>query len=239
MSKTPDTKSDVMTGYTVHEYLVHLGLETPMKRSDETEVSVFTEGQPLDTADQQDVIQAHVRDIMDTMGLDLTDDSLVDTPKRVAKMFMNELFWGLDYSNFPKATVVENKMKYDEMIMERNVTVHSTCEHHLLPILGSAHVAYIPKDKVLGLSKLNRIVEFFSRRPQIQERLTAQICATLQCLLGTENVAVCLDAEHLCVKTRGVEDACSDTVTSKLGGVFKTNAATRAEFFHMIDVNKK
>jgi GTP cyclohydrolase I len=231
MSKTPDTKSDLVTGEKVHEYLVHLGLETPMTSGGAAHMAAS----PLEP---QAAIQEHVASIMGIMGLDLTDDSLMDTPKRVAKMFLNELFWGLDYSNFPKATVVENKMNYDEMILERRVTVHSTCEHHLLPILGHAHVAYIPKDKVLGLSKLNRIVEFFARRPQIQERLTAQICATLQLLLGTKDVAVCIDAEHLCVKTRGVEDACSDTVTSKLGGVFKSKDATRAEFFNMINVNR-
>lgn len=231
MSKTPETKADIEKGDLVHQMLIDKGLETPMVR-DGTVLDDFD----LDT--RKELIEGNVRSIMTTMRLDLNDDSLVETPKRVAKMFLNELFWGLDYTNFPKATVVENKMGYDEMVLERGITVHSTCEHHLLPILGSAHVAYIPKNKVLGLSKLNRIVEFFARRPQIQERLTAQIAATLQFLLETEDVAVCIDAEHLCVKTRGVEDACSDTVTSKLGGVFKSNPATRAEFFHMINVNR-
>lgn len=231
MSKTPDTKSDLVTGERVHQYLKDLGIETPMSSAEAAHMAAS----PLEP---KAAIMEHVTAIMNIMGLDLSDDSLIETPKRVAKMFLNELFWGLDYENFPKATVVENKMRYDEMVLERRITVHSTCEHHLLPILGHAHVAYIPKDKVLGLSKLNRIVEFFSRRPQIQERLTAQIAATLQLLLDTQDVAVCIDAEHLCVKTRGVEDACSDTVTSKLGGAFKDNAATRAEFFHLIDVNK-
>jgi GTP cyclohydrolase I len=229
MSKTDSSKSNADLGQKVHERLLSLGLETPMV---ESVVSEFDEGT------KRNLIEGHITGIMGLLQLDLSDDSLTETPKRVAKMFLNELFWGLDYSNFPKATVVENKMNYDEMVLERNITVHSTCEHHLLPILGNAHVAYIPKGKVLGLSKLNRIVEFFARRPQIQERLTAQICETLQFLLETNDVAVCIDAEHLCVKTRGVEDACSDTVTSKLSGVFKTNAATRAEFFHMINVNK-
>jgi GTP cyclohydrolase I len=153
-------------------------------------------------------------------------------------MWKNELFWGLDYNNFPKATVVENKMRYDEMVLERNITVQSMCEHHLLPILGGAHVAYIPKHKVLGLSKLNRIVDFFCRRPQIQERLTAQIFHTLTYLLETEDVAVCIAAEHLCVKIRGVEDSCSDTVTSQLGGVFKSRDMPRQEFFSLINVGK-
>jgi GTP cyclohydrolase IA len=229
--KTDASKADNEKGDLVHQMLIDKGLETPMCDNDKATqaASPFT---------KMEAVQGHVRTIMTIMGLDLEDDSLTDTPKRVAKMFLNELFWGLDYANFPKATVVENKMQYDEMVLERGITVHSTCEHHLLPILGNAHVAYIPKKKVLGLSKLNRIVEFFARRPQIQERLTAQICATLQYLLDTEDVAVCIDAEHLCVKTRGVEDACSDTVTSKLGGVFKSNAATRAEFFNMINVNR-
>lgn len=230
MSKTPESKSDSQNGELVHQMLVDKGLETPMK------VGPGMEGFDKDT--KLAALEANVANMMHVMGLNLEDDSLIETPKRVAKMFLNELFWGLDYDNFPKATVVENKMRYDEMVLERGITVHSTCEHHLLPILGNAHVAYIPKAKVLGLSKLNRIVEFFARRPQIQERLTAQIAATLQFLLETEDVAVCIDAEHLCVKTRGVEDACSDTVTSKLGGVFKSNSATRAEFFNMINVNR-
>jgi GTP cyclohydrolase I len=231
MSKTPEGKSDNEKGELVHQMLIDKGLETPMVRD-----GTVLDGFPQD--DRKAMIEGHVSGIMTILKLDLSDDSLVETPKRVAKMFLNELFWGLDYANFPKATVVENKMRYDEMVLERSITVHSTCEHHLLPILGNAHVAYIPKEKVLGLSKLNRIVEFFARRPQIQERLTAQIAATIAFLLETEDVAVCIDAEHLCVKTRGVEDACSDTVTSKLGGVFKSNASTRAEFFHMINVNR-
>lgn len=231
MSKTPILKNAPMTGELVHQMLLDKGLETPMIPNEAAE-------QEAAPQTKREALESHFSSVMKIMGLDLTDDSLVETPARVAKMFLNELFWGLDYENFPKVTVVENKMHYDEMVLERRITVNSTCEHHLLPILGHAHVAYIPKDKVLGLSKLNRIVEFFSRRPQIQERLTAQICATLQLLLETEDVAVCIDAEHLCVKTRGVEDACSDTVTSKLGGVFKSNPATRAEFFHMINVNQ-
>jgi GTP cyclohydrolase IA len=228
--RTDESKADSTAGELVHQMLLDRGLETPMV-SDGTVLD-------FDGETRKELIEGSVRSIMTVLRLDLEDDSLMDTPKRVSKMLLGELFWGLDYDNFPKATVVENKMKYDEMVLERSITVHSTCEHHLLTILGHAHVAYIPKDKVLGLSKLNRIVEFFSRRPQIQERLTAQITATLQFLLETEDVAVCIDAEHLCVKTRGVEDACSDTVTSKLGGVFKSNAATRAEFFHMINVNR-
>lgn len=231
MSKTQDNKADKGLGQAVHAHLVSLGLETPMSND-------WTAHQTASPLAPQQAIESRVHDIMLILGLDLNDDSLAETPKRVSKMFVNELFWGLNYDNFPKATVVENKMHYDEMVLERNITVHSTCEHHLLPILGSAHVAYIPDKTVLGLSKLNRIVEFFARRPQIQERLTAQIAETLKFLLGTDNVAVCIDAEHLCVKTRGVEDACSDTVTSRLMGDFKANSSARAEFFSLINVNK-
>ena len=171
---------------------------------------------------------------MELLELDLSDDSLKDTPRRVAKMFMNEIFWGLDYDNFPKITTVENKMKYDEMILEKDINVMSVCEHHFVTIHGKAHVAYIPNKKVLGLSKMNRVVEFFSRRPQIQERLTEQIYYALNYILETENVAVVIEAEHFCVKARGVEDSNSSTVTSKLGGDFKSNSSLRQEFLKLI-----
>lgn len=229
MSKTPNAKSDYPTGIKVRDHLVSLGIETPMIETAPTSPTPY---------ENLNSIEENVRSIMTTLRLDLTDDSLQETPRRVAKMFMLELFWGLDYENFPKATVVENKMQVDEMVLERGVTVHSTCEHHLLPIIGVAHVAYIAKDKVLGLSKINRIVEFFSRRPQIQERLTSQICETLKFLLGTDNVAVIIEAEHMCVKTRGVEDACSDTVTSKMSGTFRTVPTARAELLALINMSK-
>jgi GTP cyclohydrolase I len=172
---------------------------------------------------------------MKTMGLDLNDDSLTDTPKRVAKMYVNEIFWGLDYDAFPKCTTVDNKMKYDEMVVERNVNVQSNCEHHFVIIDGLATVGYIPKQKVLGLSKINRIVEYFSKRPQIQERLTEQVYHALSYILETENVAVVIDAQHYCVKSRGVEDVGSSTVTSKLGGCFKSDPAVRAEFMNIVN----
>jgi GTP cyclohydrolase I len=172
---------------------------------------------------------------MRVMGLDLSDDSLVDTPKRVAKMYVNEIFWGLDYEAFPKCTTVDNKMKYDEMVIERNVNVQSNCEHHFVVIDGLATVGYIPKQKVLGLSKINRIVEYFSKRPQIQERLTEQIYHALQFILDTDNIAVVIDAQHYCVKSRGVEDVGSSTVTSKLGGCFKTEPSVRAEFMNIVN----
>lgn len=206
---------DADLGQKVNEHLVSLGIETP-----------FTWRDP-----NKDVIETHFKAILEEVGLDLTDDSLIETPKRLAKLYTNEFFYGLDYRNFPKATVVENKMKYDEMVLERNIQVYSLCEHHALPIVGGAFVAYIPEDRVIGLSKLNRIVDFFCRRPQIQERLTAQIHATLKFLLNTDNVAVVIQAEHMCVKLRGVQDPCSDTVTSQLSGTFKRNAHARAEFF--------
>jgi|TARA_R110002074_G_scaffold334242_2_gene504496 GTP cyclohydrolase I len=169
---------------------------------------------------------------MDTLGLDLSDDSLTDTPKRVAKMYVNEIFWGLDYDAFPKCTTVNNKMHYDEMVVERNINVQSNCEHHFVVIDGLATVAYIPNERVLGLSKINRIVEYFSKRPQIQERLTEQIYYALQYILGTDNIAVLIDAQHYCVKSRGVEDVGSSTITSKLGGGFrdKDDPGLRAEF---------
>ena len=184
------------------------------------------------------IIEGHFKSIMETMGLDLSDDSLMDTPKRVAKMYVNEIFWGLDYEAFPKCTAVDNKMKYNEMVCERNINVQSNCEHHFVVIDGLATVAYVPNQKVLGLSKINRIVEYFSKRPQIQERLTEQIFHTLQYILDTEDVAVMIDAQHYCVKSRGVEDTGSSTVTSKLGGGFKSDPAARAEFYQLARGNK-
>ena len=171
---------------------------------------------------------------MNTLGLDLKDDSLIDTPKRVAKMYVNEIFWGLDYEAFPKCTAVENKMEYESMVIERNINVQSNCEHHFVVIDGVGTVAYIPNKKVLGLSKLNRVVEYFAKRPQIQERLTEQVYYALQYILDTDNIAVVIDAQHYCVKSRGVEDVGSSTITSKLGGGFKDDPALRHEFMNMI-----
>jgi GTP cyclohydrolase I len=186
-----------------------------------------------------ELIESHFKGIMETLGLDLSDDSLIDTPKRVAKMYVNEIFWGLDYEAFPKCTTVDNKMKYNEMVCERNINVQSNCEHHFVVIDGLATVAYVPKDKVLGLSKINRIVEYFSKRPQIQERLTEQIFHTLQFILDTEDVAVMIDAQHYCVKSRGVEDTGSSTVTTRLGGGFKSDPAARNEFLSIARMGKK
>ena len=217
------TKCDPILGQQVHEHLVKMGVETPMMPN-------FNH---YDRTKKIEMIEGYFRNIMHTLGLDLSDDSLIETPKRVAKMYVNEIFWGLDFEAFPKCTTVDNKMKYDEMVVERNINVQSNCEHHFVVIDGLATVAYVPKQKVLGLSKINRIVEYFSKRPQIQERLTEQIFHALQYILETEDVAVMIDAQHFCVKSRGVEDAGSSTITSKLGGGFKSDPAARAEFYQI------
>jgi GTP cyclohydrolase IA len=217
------TKTDPILGKQVHDHLINCGVETPTIPND------------IDRKDKIDLIENHFRQIMQIMGLDLSDDSLIETPKRVAKMYVNEIFWGLDYEAFPKCTTVENKMKYDEMVVERNINVQSNCEHHFVVIDGLATVGYIPNEKVLGLSKINRIVEYFSKRPQIQERLTEQIYHALQYILGTDNIGVVIDAQHYCVKSRGVEDTGSSTVTSKLGGCFKNDPAVRTEFMNIVN----
>ncbi len=221
------TKTDPELGKRVHEHLVKCGVETP------------TIPNNIDRKDKIDHIEAHFTHIMRVLGLDLSDDSLIETPKRVAKMYVNEIFWGLDYEAFPKCTTVDNKMKYDEMVIERNVNVQSNCEHHFVVIDGVATVAYIPKQKVLGLSKINRVVEYFAKRPQIQERLTEQVYHALQYILETDDIAVVIDAQHYCVKSRGVEDVGSSTVTSKLGGVFKSDPAVRLEFMNIVNACKR
>jgi GTP cyclohydrolase I len=223
------TKTDPELGQQVHEHLVKMGVETPINS---------IKKRNLDRKEQIDIIEGNFAEIMRALGLDLTDDSLIDTPKRVAKMYVNEIFWGLDYDAFPKCTTVDNKMKYNEMVVERNVNVQSNCEHHFVIIDGLATVAYVPKDKVLGLSKINRIVEYFSKRPQIQERLTEQVFHALQFILETEDVAVLIDARHYCVKSRGVEDTGSSTVTVRLGGGFKTDPAARNEFLSIARMGK-
>jgi GTP cyclohydrolase I len=216
-------KCDPDLGRQINNHLILHGVETPAIKNH------------LESIEKINIIEEKFRDIMTTLGLDLTDDSLMDTPKRVAKMYVNEIFWGLDYDAFPKCTTVENKMKYDEMVVERNVNVQSNCEHHFVVIDGLATVGYIPKDKVLGLSKINRIVEYFSKRPQIQERLTEQVYHALQYILGTDDIGVVIDARHYCVKSRGVEDVGSSTVTSKLGGCFKNDPAVRSEFMNIVN----
>jgi|TARA_B110000003_G_scaffold91876_1_gene94028 GTP cyclohydrolase I len=211
-------KTDPVLGKKVHEHLVSVGVETPFTNNG------------LSREEKMDKIEGNFNQILDTLGLDRRDDSLIDTPKRIAKMYVNEIFWGLDYKAFPKATVVENKMKYNEMVIVKNISVQSNCEHHFVVIDGLASVAYVPKEKVLGLSKINRIVEYFAKRPQIQERLTEQVYHALSLILETDDVAVMIDAQHYCVKSRGVEDTGSSTITSRLGGGFKSDHKARAEF---------
>ena len=183
----------------------------------------------FDISDSEKIekIQESVKDILNTLGMDLTDDSLKGTPKRVAKAFVNELFMGLNPKNMPKASTFENNYNYGEMLVEKNIVVYSTCEHHLLPIIGKAHVAYFSKGNVIGLSKMNRIVDYFSKRPQVQERLTIQVVKALQEALGTEDVACVIDAKHLCVNSRGIKDVDCSTVTAEFGGKFKDKNVKR------------
>ena len=204
----------------VRNTLVERGLETPMIET----------GFSADQKFQR--IRELMSEVIETLGLDLRDDSLAETPHRIAKMYVHEIFSGLDYKQFPKLSLIENKMGANEMVKIRNIDLTSTCEHHFVTIDGVAKVAYIPKDTIIGLSKINRIVRFFGQRPQVQERLTRQILVALQVLLETEDVAVNIDATHYCVKSRGVMDSNSQTSTTALGGCFKENIHTRAEFLN-------
>ncbi|HQK39820.1 GTP cyclohydrolase I FolE [Flavobacterium alvei] len=194
----------------------------------------------FDVSDDEKIerIKKDVENMLLTLGMDMTDDSLKGTPNRVAKMFVKEIFGGLNPSKKPSASTFENSYKYGEMLVEKNITVYSTCEHHLLPIIGRAHVAYISNGRVIGLSKINRIVEFYAKRPQVQERLTMQIVQELQNALGTEDVACIIDAKHLCVNSRGIKDIESSTVTSEFGGKFK-NEQTRRELLEYIKLETK
>ncbi len=194
------------------------GLETPM----------LDNGLSRDKKYQK--ISQLMTEVVSTLGLDLTDDSLKETPHRIAKMYVDEVFSGLDYKNFPKIAVIENKMQVQEMVKVKDISFTSTCEHHFVTIDGSATVAYIPQGRIIGLSKINRIVRFFAQRPQVQERLTQQILVAMQSLLQTQDVAVTMEAVHYCVKSRGVMDVNSKTQTTALGGCFKDDGRTRAEF---------
>lgn len=215
-------KIDSDLGRKIHDHLIECGVETPTLENNYT------------ISEKIDIITQKYTDIMNVLGLDLRDDSLIETPKRVAKMLVLDQFWGMDPDNFPKNTMIEDKMKIDEMVTVGSIQVNSVCEHHILPILGKAYVSYIAQGKVIGLSKLSRVVEYFCKRPQVQERLTSQIYHSLSYMLGTENVAVGIRAVHLCMTTRGVEDRNAWTQTTKLGGAFKTDPQTRAEFLRMI-----
>ncbi|MBL0138450.1 MAG: GTP cyclohydrolase I FolE [Bacteroidetes bacterium] len=204
--------------------------------SNSTETPLRNDAFNLSDEEKMEIIALKFRDIMNVLGLDLTDDSLKGTPKRVAKMFVQETFRGLNPKNFPSITLFENKYQYKQMLIEKNISVQSTCEHHFVPIIGNAHVAYISSGKVIGLSKLNRLVEYFSKRPQVQERLTVQIANELKNVLKTEDVAVFIEAEHLCVQSRGVKDIHSSTITSSYHGKFLSEA-TRREFLHVVNSN--
>ena len=184
------------------------------------------------------IIEKKVLTILETLGMDMTDDSLKGTPLRVAKMFVKETFGGLHPDHKPKASIFKNSYKYGEMLVEKNITLYSTCEHHLLPIVGKAHLAYISNGSVIGLSKMNRIVDYYAKRPQVQERLTLQIVKELQDVLGTQDVACVIDAKHLCVNSRGINDIASSTVTSEFGGLFN-NEEKKREFLDFIKLDTK
>lgn len=207
---TKENKFNDFTDEEIGDDHLFTGLETPMK----------SDAFKLSDDEKKEKIADLFAQIMDTIGLDLTDDSLKGTPKRVAKMYIEEIFSGLNPINKPKVALFDNKYKYNQMLVEKNITFYSNCEHHFVPIIGKAHIAYISSGRVIGLSKLNRIVQYYAKRPQVQERLTNQIAMDLKKILNTEDIAVIIDAKHLCVSSRGVKDDTSATVTSYYGGVF-------------------
>ena len=217
---TTEVKKNKRNGYKLNGFTIedigddHLytGLKTPMK------ANAFK----ISDEEKKEKIAILFEEIMDVMGLDLTDDSLKGTPERVAKMYIDEIFSGLNPKNKPKVALFDNKYQYNQMLVEKNITFYSNCEHHFVPIIGKAHVAYISSGKVIGLSKLNRIVQYYAKRPQVQERLTNQIANELKTILETEDVAVIIDAKHLCVSSRGIKDDTSSTVTAYYGGAFNS-----------------
>ena len=222
--KSKDTNfSDVMTIDEIGDEHVGTSYDTPLRED------AFS----IDDDLKIKLIEEHFAEIMHILGLDLTDDSLKGTPKRVAKMYVKEIFSGLNPANKPKVALFENKYNYNEMLVEKDITFFSNCEHHFVPIIGKAHVAYISNGKVIGLSKLNRIVQYYAKRPQVQERLTVQIANELMATLQTEDIAVYIDAKHLCVSSRGIQDVNSATVTSFYGGKFKEDT-TKMEFLRSI-----
>jgi GTP cyclohydrolase I len=214
-------KTDKKLGREVQEYLIQKGVETPIVES------------RLVETEKIDLIRDNMETVIDVLGLDRKDDSIGGTADRVAKMLVKELCYGLSYNRFPKISVFENKMKYDSMVIQKDITFHSLCEHHFVNFNGMAQVAYIPNGKVIGLSKLNRVVNFFARRPQVQERLNEQIFRALEYVLGTSDIAVLISAEHLCVKSRGIGDQNSGMTTSKLGGAFFEDPRLRNEFMQL------
>jgi GTP cyclohydrolase I len=225
-TQLPQNRNDNNGHDLIGDNHIATSLETPMRED------AFL----LSDEQKMILIEEKFRDIMDILGLDLTDDSLNGTPHRVSKMFVKEIFSGLNPENMPKISVFENKFKYGEMLVEKNINLNSTCEHHFLPIVGKAHVAYVSSGQVVGLSKINRIVDYFARRPQVQERLTVQIAAELKRILKTEDVAVVIDAKHLCVSSRGIKDEGSSTITAEYGGVFK-ESARKEEFLNYLSLN--
>jgi GTP cyclohydrolase I len=214
-------KTDKKLGLEVQEYLIEKGVETPIVKS------------RLVESEKIELIRDNMETVIDVLGLDRKDDSIGGTADRVAKMLVKELCYGLSYNRFPKISVFENKMKYDSMVIQKDITFHSLCEHHFVNFNGMAQVAYIPNGKVIGLSKLNRVVNFFARRPQVQERLNEQIFRALEYVLGTSDIAVLISAEHLCVKSRGIGDQNSGMTTSKLGGAFFEDPRLRNEFMQL------
>ncbi len=218
------TETDIMTDEIGDNHIL-TSVNTPL-RNDAFELS---------EDEKIAVIEKHFKAIMDTLGLDLTDDSLKGTPRRVAKMYVKEIFSGLNPANMPQVALFENKYKYNQMLVEKNISFYSNCEHHFVPIMGKAHIAYISNGQVIGLSKLNRIVEYYAKRPQVQERLTMQIGKKLQEILGTDDVAVVIDAKHLCVSSRGVKDDTSSTVTAFYEGAFKEER-NRNEFLKYLEL---
>jgi GTP cyclohydrolase I len=217
--------------------LSHLIIEEMGDEHKASSVDTPLRSDAFDKTDDEKIaaIEPHFRAIMETLGMDLNDDSLRGTPLRVAKMYVKELFQGLNPANMPNMTLFENKFQYNEMLVEKNINFYTNCEHHFVPFFGKAHVAYISSGKVIGLSKLNRLVEYFSKRPQVQERLTMQIGKALQTVLQTQDVAVMMDAKHLCVSSRGVKDDSSNTITNFFGGKFQEEN-TKIEFLKYIDI---
>lgn len=216
------TKYDSELGHQVATHLSSLGIETPFGTGGSKGLY------QIETVERQHAL------IMRHLGLDLSDESLKDTPRRVAKMYCEEIFQGLDYSKFPRCTLFGNGIKADELLIEKNIDVLSVCEHHFVPFIGKAQVGYIPKEGLVGLSKLNRVVDFFSRRPQVQERLTLQIYHALQFILKTDDVAVTIEASHMCIRLRGVQQDGSSTISSKMGGKFFNNPSLRQEFLSLV-----
>lgn len=217
------TKIDSELGHKVNNYLIEKGVQTP-----------FADTYNFNDDEKIIEVAGLFAEIMKVLGLDLEDDSLHGTPKRIGKMFVEELYYGLDFDKFPKITTVENKMHYNEMVIEKDIKLFSNCEHHFVVIDGRVHIGYIPNRKVLGLSKLNRVVDYFARRPQIQERIGEQIYYALQYILETDDIAIVIEADHYCVKSRGINDINSRTTTSKMGGIFMNNNNARQEFLSLI-----